>query len=308
MSDDFGTVSIRRGAGAREVEVLRGQYRQHREALLQLITDAPTDHLAHEYQQLVRDIDSSLSKLDELEGRKATAPGTAPRGGVSPETNPAMKIPTPVPTAGPPRSATPLGQGQGDPLRAGTEPGSRQLIPPPGQQEENEGAAYDAAPSGTGSRLLLIVLAAVVVLGAIGALIWRASSERKAASQITSTAPVTETIATVPVTPAPKAAAPLSVAPEVVDFGTVARGTRAARQLEVVNNGTAPVVIEVSRSQCRCLYYEYSGQVAPKGKETVTVTVDGARAKAGALDETITVRARKDPTIVATFQVSGMVK
>lgn len=307
MSEEFGTVSIRRGAGAREIEVLRGQYRQHRDSLLKLITDAPTEHLAIEYQKLVRDIDSSLSKLDELEERTPTAPGTGPRSsGVSPETNPAFHVPTPVPSAVPPRGTAPGVHAHGDPLRAPTEPGARQLIPPPGQPDEQP--SYESAPSANGSRLLLIVIAAIVVLGAIGALIWRASSERKA-TQITSTAPVVETTPTVaPVTPAPKTAGPLSVAPEVVDFGTVAKGTRAARQLEVANSTTAPVAIEVSRSQCRCLYYEYAKQVGPKGKETVTVTVDGARAKPGALDETITVKSKKDPTVVATFQVSGTIK
>jgi hypothetical protein len=157
----------------------------------------------------------------------------------------------------------------------------------------------------------LIVFAAIVVLAVIGGLIWRASSDRKAQSQQTSTAAaVTDTApATItPVTPAPKALAPLVVAPAVVDFGTVAKGTRAARQLEVANNGTAPITIEVSRSLCRCLYYEYSGQVAPKKRETITVTLDGARAKAGTFDETIMVTVKKDPSITTNFQVTGTVK
>src|SRR4051812_44931137 len=76
MSDDFGTVNVRRGDRAREIEVLRQHYRGHRDALSRLVADAPTEQLAAEYQRLVAGIDEALRKLDELEGRPATQPGT----------------------------------------------------------------------------------------------------------------------------------------------------------------------------------------------------------------------------------------
>ena len=72
MSDDFGTVSVKRGDRARELEVMRQRYRAHREALQRMVADAPTDHLATEYQRLIGDLDASLAKLDELEGRSGT--------------------------------------------------------------------------------------------------------------------------------------------------------------------------------------------------------------------------------------------
>src|ERR1043165_2476116 len=73
MSDDFGTVSVRRGDRGREIESLRAQYTQHREALAKLASGAPTEHLSSEYQRLIRDIDSAIAKLNEIEG--VTAPG-----------------------------------------------------------------------------------------------------------------------------------------------------------------------------------------------------------------------------------------
>ena len=68
MSDDFGTLNVRRGERSREIEILRGHYLRHREALVAMIEDSPTEHLAHEYQKIVVELDRSLTKLDELEG------------------------------------------------------------------------------------------------------------------------------------------------------------------------------------------------------------------------------------------------
>src|SRR2546423_8685208 len=75
MSDDFGTVNVRRGDRAREIEVLRQHYRAHRDALGRMIADAPTEQLAAEYQRLIASIDESLRKLDEVEWRPTTQPG-----------------------------------------------------------------------------------------------------------------------------------------------------------------------------------------------------------------------------------------
>lgn len=304
MSDEFGTVSVRRGDRAREIERLRQSYREHRDTLMRLVSDAPTEHLATEYHRLVRDIDNTLAKIDEIEGRGGTsvAAASATAGGAIGAA--AASMPADVPPAVPPRGATPVGRAQGDPLRAETLPGDRPLIPPPGVEHE-AAPAYEAGP-GTGSRMTLIAVAAIIVLALIGWLIWRASSERRPAAQVT---PATEPPAavTAPVTPAPTPAG-LVITPAVLDFGTVGKGTRAARQLEITNNTSGPIAIQVSRSQCHCLFYEYAKQIDPKKRETITVTVDGARAKAGTLDETLTVSAKKDPSVSTTFQVTGAVK
>src|SRR5215218_5968275 len=71
MSDDFGTVNVKRGERSKEIDALRQQYGHHREALMRMVADAPTELLAKEYQRLVRELDNSLRKLDELEGRTA---------------------------------------------------------------------------------------------------------------------------------------------------------------------------------------------------------------------------------------------
>ena len=115
------------------------------------------------------------------------------------------------------------------------------------------------------------------------------------------------------VTAAPVAAAPaasIKIAPEVADYGTIRKGTRAVRQFEITNLSTTPLTISVARSTCRCLYYEYDTKVklAPKAKEALTVTVDGARAKAGNLNESIAVSSKDDPNATGTIGVRAVIK
>ena len=274
MSDDFGTVNVRRGERAREIELLRQHYRQHRDTLTKLLSEAPTEHLAAEYQRLIGDIDNSLAKVDEIEGNAAKTTFTPP----------------------PPTQAPPTGTM------------NRPLITPPSPAETT------TAPSNaSNARLLLIVAAGIVVLAIIGYLIYRASGDRRH-PVITETTATTATSTIEPVTPATTtaststAANALSIAPAILDYGTIRKGTRAARQAEVTNNSSEPVKIKVSRSQCKCLYYEYKDTIAPKGKETITVTVDGAKAKAGTLTEKIDVTSAKDPSMTASFEVSATIK
>src|SRR6478609_7634910 len=152
MADDFGTVNVKRGDRAREIEVLRQHYRTHRDALVRMVPDAPTEQLAAEYQRLIASIDASMRKLDELEG-KGTASGT-------------VAVPTPA---------------FAETQRMGTAPGNRPLVS--SEPVTDHGiTSYDGPvdrPSNNGSRMLLMLLIAVAVLGIIGWLIWRASSDKK---------------------------------------------------------------------------------------------------------------------------------
>ncbi|MEA2164180.1 MAG: hypothetical protein QOK37_2307 [Thermoanaerobaculia bacterium] len=284
MSDDFGTVSVKRGDRTREIEVLRQHYNVHRETLTQMVPDAPTEHLANEYKRLIADIDASVRKLDELD--------RVPSG-----TTPALN----------------------ETQRMGTSPGNRPLV----SQEpatDHGIATYDVPadrPSGNSSRILLMLLIAVAVLGVIGWLIWRASSDKKAsATQVieqpgTTTSAIAESPAPGSLTTIPAASASsIRITPEVADYGTIRKGTRAVRQFEITNTTSTPLSFTVARSACRCLYYEYNTKtkLAPKAKEALTVTVDGARAKAGALDEKIAVTSKDDPSANGTIGVRALIK
>jgi Protein of unknown function (DUF1573) len=295
MSDDFGTVNVRRGDRAREIDLLRQRYRAHRETISRLIGEAPSEHLAAEYQRLIDEIDSSVTKLNELERRPATSPGTT----ATPRTTDAGT--RPLVTNLPPVDLGP------DPI----------AYEPP-----------EAEPQG-GSRMILIVLAGLVVLGVLGWLIWRASSDRgprpivEQPAASTATQPISDTAAvdtgaaggTVapiqPVTPAPVTPAPASaqlrVTPTLQDYGTIRKGTRASRQFEVVNLSGQPMRIKVARSQCKCLYYEYTENLVPNKKETITVTVDGARAKAGDLRESLPLTSSKGSAL-GSIEVSARIQ
>ncbi len=280
MPDDFGTVSTKRGDRTREIEILRQHYGKHRDALARLMPDAPTERLATEYQRLIAEIDTALRKLEEMEGRAPTSPGTFA------DTNPAFKTPTAPGTTAP--GTRPL-------MRTQEAPASASMYEP----------TVGAAPQ---SRLMLIVVAGVVVLGLLMWLIWRASSDRKRPTPIVEQRPAVTSAAPPAVTPAPAAAPALKIVPALADYGTIRKGTRAVRQFEVTNTTDRPVQIQVTRSACRCLFYDYNGKLAPKGKETITVTIDGARAKTGTLQEQLDVTAKKDPSVRASFAVQATIR
>jgi Protein of unknown function (DUF1573) len=284
MADDFGTVNVKRGDRAREIEVLRQHYKAHRETLTQMVPDAPTEQLAGEYRRLVASIDDSIRKLDEMEGRGAAAAAT----------------------------------GFNETQKMDTAPGNRPLVSPEPVVDHGI-ASYDGPvdrPSGNGSRVLLMLVIGLVVLGVIGWLIWRASSDHKAASSTqvveqpaaatnadTTTAPA---VATAPVVPESS----IKIAPAVADYGVIRKGTRAVRQFEITNTTTTPLSITVARSTCRCLYYEYDTKrkLPAKGKEALTVTVDGAKAKAGALEEKVAVSSKDDPKATGVIGVRAVIK
>lgn len=290
MSDDFGTVNVRRGDRAREIEVLRQHYRGHRDALARLVADAPTEQLAAEYQRLIAGIDDSMRKLDELEGRPATQPGARP-------------VPPPPPSSSSPSMTAP-----------GMRPLSAEPVTEP-QKYVDEPAAANA-----GSRTLLIIVVGFLVIAAIVYLIWRASRDRRPTTTTTGSVveqPVTpataDTIAPATTAPAASTVAPaagggsLKITPALADYGIVRKGTRAVRQFEASNSGDAPLDIQVARSNCHCLFYEFRA-IPAHGKGTITVTVDGAKAKAGTIDETIAVTSKKDPSASGTMEIRAVVK
>jgi hypothetical protein len=255
MSDEFGTISARR---TRDVDGVRAHYQRHRDTLMNLVSDAPTELIAADYRRVIADIDIALAKLDSIEG-----------GG----------------------------------------PGMRPLVthPPAHEAPADE---YVTEGSDARSRVVLIVAAALIALVAIGWLIWRASDKPEGGTVVEQPAATTATITEE--TPArPATAAParlLVVTPDSIDYGELRKGTRATRQYEIVNNSDEPITVTVSRSVCRCLYYEHAPVVPPKGKESLTVTIDGAKAKAGPLLESVKVTSKSDPTVLATFDVTATVR
>ena len=288
--DEWKTVSVKGQSRSREIEVIRHRYREHLVALQRLGADSPTERLANEYQRLQADIRRSISKLDEIDGGDLA---------VDP------RVDTAVGRAARPASTAERGVEQADAIDGGiyTDVGMR--------------TGGDRPSSGL--RVMLIALVGIAVLSILGFFVWRASSSHsKEPDRIVEQLPVAggtvreeQPAVVAPATAAAPAAAAeslLRIVPVSADYGTIRKGTRAVRQFEITNGGTAPIPIRASRSSCRCLFYEYAGQIAPGKKETITVTVDGAKAKRGALDETVQVSSKNDTTMTASFAIHAVIK
>jgi hypothetical protein len=243
MSDDFGTISARRGERAKEIEVLR----KHRESLVKMLED----------------VDAQLRELEVFDT-----------------------------------------------------PAARPLVTTPDYAPDYDDGA--TPQPGNAGRVLLLVGVVIIALALIGWLVWRASSNGSAATgtvtEETATTATTdtatdepETTTTAPATVA-EVAQPLSISPASRDYGLVRKGTRVTRQYEIANTSDEPLSITLARSACRCLYYEHAPVIPPKAKESITVTVDGAKAKAGTLRESIRVTSRSDPSAGTSFDVIATVQ
>ena len=254
---------------AKEIDVLK----KHRESLVKMLAD----------------VDAQLRDLGEI-------------------TTPLYRPPSPTVPAAP--APAPSSFAQEDSL------GSRPILNTATYEESEESAAQP----GGGMRILIILGIALVALALIGWLIWRASSDRpKADAVIEETTTPVETASAAPDTvaegePGTRTVAPatppaaMTVTPRSHDYGLIRKGTRATRQFQFRNDSDEPVTITVSRSACRCLFYEYEGLVPPKATETITVTVDGAKAKAGILRETIRVTPKAGGSAGTSFDVIATIR
>jgi Protein of unknown function (DUF1573) len=286
MPDDFGTLSVQGVPPPGETEAMRQRYQQQREILEKLTREAPTAQLAAEYRRLQRKIDESLRNLSDYERETRPAAGPA------------------TPASGPGQApAAPLPVSPGQRILSGLSLADTTL--------------RDAPPVRGGLGVPAMAAIAAVVLAGLGLLVWQSSKQGPKETSAAAAAATARTVAAarppamVTAMPSTAAAEPLSkvtVSPALADYGRIRRGTRAVRQFEVRNGGGLPAQIKVNRSSCRCLYYEYVETIPGKGKETLTVTVDGARARAGTLDETVQVLSKKDSGPLATFAIRATIR
>lgn len=291
--DDWSEREIDRGAALdREVDRLRGVYRDHAETLSRLAASSPSKQLARRYQEMITEINKAIVGLD----------------GVDPEViaRKSSERPAQLPESERPTREKPL-----------PAPGVPIITP---QKPENDErpvlssytASATAAENDDGSvlRIVMIVGLAVVMIAVLGLFVWKFSGDRPAPAEPAKPAVVAEPPKDVPVTPAPEPnpASTLAVSPQQQDFGTVAKGTSEVRTFELVNRGTKPLTIEVARSRCRCLWYDPPKSLPAGGRGTLTVRVDGAKAPAGLLAESIEISAKGVPDAVAVIEVTADVK
>lgn len=290
MSDDFGTVNIGKQQMARELEMLRQRYMGHREALVRLEADAPSEELAASYRALQQEIDAAVAKLTELSRRdvpKRTQPATAPLPAAA---TAAAAADATV------RTSTATG-GAGDrPLHHATS--TRPTASAPSHHADHN--------TGDKKRLFLIVGAAALMLLILAVLLWRSRGDET--PTIVEEQPATVTTATAAAVEQPVDTGAVTVNPESHDFGVVRKGTRAVRQFRIENSSDQPVAIAIDRSACRCLWFDFDSNIPANSSSILAITVDGARANRGRLDETVTIKNKGDADDVATIKLLATIE
>lgn len=276
MPEDWNTINLsREQAVGREIEHLRARYLQHMATLEKLITEAPTDHLAGEYERVRQEVELSLHKLNELES------------GI-PVARPAI-----------PKSAVPAAS-------AGTSAKPKRPEDDPFYQTNPSVLLQRDSPL----RALAIVLIGFLVLSLSGYFFWRylqgRPGGRSDARTSTASSSAPEETATLQEM-APVASTGFTISPPSQDFGRIRRGTRATRQFELTNNTDAEIPLAVSRSNCKCLWFEYV-PLPPGGTTTLTVTIDATRAPKGTLRETVRVSSKTDPKVSENLEVTAVIQ
>ncbi len=276
-NDDWSDREIDDGGAAveREIDRLKRVYQEHSTQLAKLASSAPTKVLARKYHDLIGDINRSILGLEDPSAIADRATHERP----APPSTPSRPAPSVA-----------------SEVRLRTEPGTH-------------APDLDSGDSAFG-RIALILGMAIVVIALLAFFVWKYGGEPRsdkapAVQAIEdSTAPGAEqpSAATTPPRPA------LQATPEAQDFGVIYKGTRVAKSFDVTNNTDRNVTIQLERSKCRCLWFEYDGAIPAGGSVTVSVSVDGGRVEPGLLSEAIVITTRDAPRVATEVQITADIR
>jgi hypothetical protein len=291
--DEFNTINVGRQQMARELELLRQRYLGHRETLVRLEADAPSEELAARYRALQQEIDDAVHKLGELASGEPAVKRTQPASGRIP----AMVAPVAAATASAATPSTPSTTSSiaDRPLHTSTRTSTPSSTPEPIVEPEDK------------KRLIYIVTAAALMLMILALLIWR-SRRNDGATPVVEETPAAAVTATEAPVESVADSGVLSVNPASHDFGTIRKGTRAVRQFRVENSSDQPVAVSIDRSTCRCLWFDFDSSIPAKSSSILAITVDGAKAKAGALEETVTIKNKGDADDSTTIRLMAKIE
>jgi hypothetical protein len=285
----------------RELESLRQRYHDHRRSIRHLLQTAPDARLAARYERMLEEIQRSVDQLDLLD--KEPFPEDA-----DDVANPAIPEPTPhLPPATP--AVPPRKGGEFDTIAA--RPGKApfdQAEFDAGSRSWKEPVVNDATLDQRVDRgparwpwivglLLLALLAAGVLFFWLGEGDDPAVLDRR----------VVEEDLPEPAEPAPPPSL-LTAEPASYDFGVIPKGNRSVHRFTIRNSSGQAVPISVSRSDCRCLWYDYPAQIPPNESVELSITVDGARASEGSLAETVRIESERLPEALATIELTAEIR
>jgi len=281
MEKDWSTINVQRDqAFGGESDEMRQRLLHHHEAITALAQSAPTEELTRRYSEVRAEIEQAIQRLDDL--RKSGAASSA-----------AYASPAANGTAARPGSWT-----------------NTQPYTPPAPQ--SAGAAITPEKN----RTIILVLLGVVALSVFALLGWRylrGHDSGKVVAQPASRA-ADSTDSRIVEAPAPNPAAVaaaaegLVITPASQAFGKVKKGTRIVKKFQIANNSSETLNIAAGRSQCHCLWFQFNSRIAAGAKVPMTITLDGARAKKGPVNETITLKSKEHPEETSTVGVTANVE
>lgn len=260
----------------REIERLKSIYQHHADALAKLAGSAPTRALAKKYDELIGEINRSILGLEDPGAIALRRTHDRPLETALP------------PEARPPARTSPPTRSPSD-VRLRTEPGT--LASDAGSDQSALG------------RILLILVMAIVVIGVLAFFVWKYGSQPRTEPSPSETVTVQDPGSTLAVS-----APDLAISPEALDYGVVYKGTRVAKTFQVTNTTDREMTIEVERSKCRCLWFDYPKILPPGGSIELVVAVDGALAEPGLLSEGVVVSSKQPPRQSAEALVTAEIR
>jgi hypothetical protein len=283
----------------RELESLRQRYHDHRRSIRHLLQTAPDARLAARYERMLEEIQRSVEQLDRLDKDPFPEDDVA---------NPAIPEPTPhlprVAPAVPPRKG---GEFDTIAVRSGKAPFDEAEFDA-GSRSWNKPVVNDATLDQRIDRepkrwpwivgLLLLALLAAAVL-----LFWLGEGGDPTVRDRT----IVEEELAERAEPEPPPSL-LTAEPASFDFGVIPKGNRGVHRFTIHNSSGEALPISVSRSDCRCLWYDYPAQIAPNESVELSITVDGARASEGPLREAVRIESERLPGEVATIEVTAEIR
>lgn len=277
----------------RELENLRQRYQEHRRTIRHLLQTAPDERLAARYEATLTELQKSIDQLDRID-REANVEQRQPE--FDPNETRSVRP-----------SAAPVlpGVGTADTTRSFEDaefPTQERSWNDPVVRDESDLAARDQRP-GSGGNSVVAWIAGIIILVAlvIGAFLFWPESDEAAEDDLATSETVVEDAVAEPEPPP----AILAVEPSTYDYGIIQKGTRSVHRFTLRNRTDQVLPISVGRSECRCLWYEYPPEIPAGESVELAITVDGARAEAGVLSETVVLTSEANPEARAELDLTA---
>lgn len=281
----------------RELENLRQRYHEHRRSVRHLLQTAPDERLATRYEATLTELQKSIDQLDRIDRESPAEPEQAP---FDPNQTRSIK-PAATPAATGTLSTRPAASF--DDVDIDTR--NRGWNHPVVRDETVEREQPSPAGGRKGSALAWIagiIILIVLVLAAI--MYWPEGGESAEDADAATATLVEENTAEEP--PAPPSV--LTVEPATYDYGIIRKGTRSVHRFTIQNRTDQVLPISVSRSDCRCLWYDHPPEIPAGESAEVAITVDGARADAGVLTETVVLTSEAEPEARAEIELTAQIR